>query len=390
MKQNFSEQITAIHDTVSRGFFVVAGGGSRVLSRLLSVPGASRTVLEARVPYSCAAMADFLGSVPEQFCSEPTARRIAAMAWQKAQKYERHPIPDPNSPQDHIFGFALTAALASTTPHRGEHRAYAAFHSASRTVSYALELEKGVLDRDGEEELTAAWALDLIAEFCGTQPAVHTPANECQAETAWSRVLTGKLPYIEIFRDGTIRETLSPETIGIFPGSYAPIHAGHCEIHRLAEQRLGGRTALELAILNADKPPLDFVTIRGRLTRIFEMPEFTGQSVLLSGLPFFTQKAEHFPNRTFAVGMDTLERINSVKYHSGEPLLLEKSHMLLKERGARFLVFGRVRKNDEGTQSFETFIPERFPETLRSICSGISESEFRSDLSSTQIRARKN
>ena len=75
------EKAAAIHASVGRGFFVCTGGGCGLLSTLLSVPGASQTVLEARVPYSAEAMTSFLGRRPEQFCSEPTARRIAAMAW---------------------------------------------------------------------------------------------------------------------------------------------------------------------------------------------------------------------------------------------------------------------------------------------------------------------
>lgn len=374
------EKAAAIHASVGRGFFVCSGGGSGLLSALLSVPGASRTVLEARVPYSAEAMTSFLGRRPEQFCSEPTARRIAAMAWYQARKL--------TPGDDSVFGFSLTATLATQREHRGEHRAFAAFQSAERTVSYSLELAKDKADRTQEEQIVTDWALDLVSEFCGILPASHKPTNDCTAPVAWRQVLTGALSFVELHRDGSVSETLSPQIDSIFPGSYAPIHSGHGMMHACAQRLLGKPPALELAVLNADKPPLDYITISERLERIWAEPAFRGNCVILSGLPFFEQKAEAFPGRTFIVGMDTLERIADTKYHHDEPILLEKSLRRISETGARFLVFGRVKSTSSG-KFFETFQPDRVPGTLAKICHGVPEEIFRKDVSSTEIRSRQ-
>ena len=372
------EKAAAIHASGGRGFFVCSGGGCGLLSTLLSVPGASQTVLEARVPYSAEAMTSFLGRRPEQFCSEPTARRIAAMAWIQARKLA--------TGDDSVFGFALTATLATLRKHRGEHRAFAAFQTAGRTVSYSLELTKDGADRAEEEQIVTDWALDLVAEFCGVLPANHQPANDCTAPEVWRQVLTGAIPFVELHRDGTVSTTLSPKIGGIAPGSYDPIHTGHGMMHACAERLLGSPVALELAVLNADKPPLDYVTISERLERIWAEPTFGSDCVLLSGLPFFEQKATAFPGRTFAVGIDTLERIADAKYHQNEPFLLEKSLRCISETGAHFLVFGRACSTPEG-KVFEAFQPDRFPKTLAEMCVGVPEETFRKDLSSTEIRA---
>ena len=49
----------------------VTGGGTLLLADLLTVPGASATVLDARIPYANAALAEFIGAVPEQADENP-------------------------------------------------------------------------------------------------------------------------------------------------------------------------------------------------------------------------------------------------------------------------------------------------------------------------------
>ena len=51
--------IARIHASSLRAMLVVTGGGTQAIADLLAVPGASRTVLEAVVPYSEAALVDF-------------------------------------------------------------------------------------------------------------------------------------------------------------------------------------------------------------------------------------------------------------------------------------------------------------------------------------------
>ncbi|NCF44140.1 MAG: hypothetical protein GWP70_04885, partial [Proteobacteria bacterium] len=57
--------IQALHDSAWQGVLHITGGGTSVLSKLLAVPGASRTVLDATIPYANAALAQLLGGVPE-------------------------------------------------------------------------------------------------------------------------------------------------------------------------------------------------------------------------------------------------------------------------------------------------------------------------------------
>src|SRR5579872_6443081 len=77
--------IGRIHDAPQRAVIVVTGGGASAVSELLAVPGGSRTLLEAVVPYSAAALTDWLRRRPEHFCVEETALAMAAMAYERAQ-----------------------------------------------------------------------------------------------------------------------------------------------------------------------------------------------------------------------------------------------------------------------------------------------------------------
>ena len=59
-----TELVQRLHALPDCGVFAVTGGGAVLLADLLTVPGASATVLEARVPYAGGALAEFIGAAP--------------------------------------------------------------------------------------------------------------------------------------------------------------------------------------------------------------------------------------------------------------------------------------------------------------------------------------
>ena len=87
--------IQALHDSQWRGVFHITGGGASLLSELLAVPGASRTLLDGSIPYAEQALADLLGTPPEQAASQATARALAMAAYrQGAQILRVHDVPE--------------------------------------------------------------------------------------------------------------------------------------------------------------------------------------------------------------------------------------------------------------------------------------------------------
>ncbi len=139
--------IQAIHDSPPRAVFAAAGAGSQALADLLGVPGASRTLLEALIPYAADAFDEFLGGAPEQYVSAETGRRMAGRALARARhlrELEAWPL----------VGLGCTATIVTDRPKKGEHRAHVATWTPARLRVYALRLEKG--DGPGERR-TVVW-----------------------------------------------------------------------------------------------------------------------------------------------------------------------------------------------------------------------------------------
>lgn len=134
----------------------ISGGGSPFLSDYLSVPGASQTFLEARIPYAPLATDDFLGFHPENYTSERTARLLAAAALRRAQ------ILAPDANPLALLGVGATAALVSERPKKGAHRVHCSILSRLGTFSASMTLKKNARTRAQEERLAADFIFSTL------------------------------------------------------------------------------------------------------------------------------------------------------------------------------------------------------------------------------------
>src|SRR5262249_33724074 len=158
--------IEALHRAPGKCVLALTGGGAGAAAMLLGVPGAARPVLEVVVPYHERALAEFLGHVPEQYCSAPTARALAARAHARASWL---------APGESVAGLGCTATLATDRPKRGEHRFHVAVHRAEVVTGYSLVMAKGARDRAGEETVLDAVILNALAAAFGIEERL-TPA----------------------------------------------------------------------------------------------------------------------------------------------------------------------------------------------------------------------
>lgn len=374
-----------IHAAPSRGVFFVTGGGSQAISQLLQVPGASQTVLDARVPYSYMALQQCVGGQLDSACSERAARALAMAALEQAHQL------DPSEPEQ-LFGIGATASLASDRPKRGEHRVHVSLQTRRASMVWNLRLAKNQRTRTEEEAIAASLVLHAAAVAADVVKQNAWLAETCDQLTSrkqasvplWQSILWGETPaaLIDPSDDVAIQAAdQSPPKI-LYPGSFDPPHVGHQQLVDIAKQKLGHQVDLELSLTNVDKPRLDYLGLNDRLQTIGG--EFPDATVWLTQTPTFLEKARQFPGVTFLVGADTLTRIVDPKYYGNDPAGRDTALTQLAEQEARFLVFGR-----QIGQQFVTLADLTLPPTLESRCQGVSAEEFREDISSTQLRSER-
>jgi hypothetical protein len=371
--------ISALHGSGRKAALAITGGGSGAIGELLRVPGGSRLLIEAQVPYDEQALAAFLGFAPPQASSADTAIAMARTARTRAASLAPAGAD--------LVGLGATAALVSDRPRRGEHRFHIAFANAAGIAHCTGVLAKGRRDRAAEEDLVSRAIVLWLARACGVaapSPQSLLDADEHYAETAVAagdaidRLLAGEHDRVTVQPDGKMMLS-APQPSVLFPGSFNPIHEGHVLLARVAEELRQQPLAFEISVTNVDKPPLAGETVRHRLG------QFAWKSpVELTRAPTFVEKSRLFPGTTFVVGVDTAERLFGPKYYGDDE---GRMHAALEEianaRGS-FLVAVRVDAAGRLRALSDIPVPRRYSDLFTEI----PEHRFRSDTSSSEIRAR--
>ena len=377
MDQEIAQVVAKIHDTPQQSVLAVAGAGNYALAWLLGVGGASRTVLETRVPYGYLAMTDFLGGhAPEQTVSADTARRMARAAWVRGMS-----LREQNAP---IVGLACTATIATDRTKRGDHRAFIATWDDDAWTTDELALEKGLRDRAGEEDVVSRLVIAAIARACGVSAELDLGLASSETVTTETtrhadpvqRLLDGDARWVTVHPDGRmVADGDAPRAL--LPGSFNPLHDGHTELANAASQALGAPVAYELSVSNVDKPPLPADEVHRRLE------QFRGiGDVALTRAETFVKKSELFPGCGFAIGWDTVTRLIQPRYYGGSRAAMLKALAEMWGRGSGFAVGGRT---DDGG-AFRSLSDVDIPDGFRPMFTEIPEADFRRDLSSTAIR----
>ena len=198
------ECVQALHHSPTQIVAALSGGGTLILGDMLTVPGGSRTLIEATVPYSYESISNYIGRVPEQFCCSRTARSLAMTAFYQARKILRsealrkHGYVDPEQispkavdvsheisgisesaiirsfqfvePEDlgesdayqHVIGVGCTASLVTDRHKMGDHRVHIAIQTLHLTIQFSLRLQKDARTRWEEERLVADLILNAI------------------------------------------------------------------------------------------------------------------------------------------------------------------------------------------------------------------------------------
>ncbi|PIN23725.1 hypothetical protein CDL12_03555 [Handroanthus impetiginosus] len=309
--------VEAIHGTNTQAVLYLSGGASQALGWLVSVPGASNTVLEAVVPYSRMSMVQLLGKVTAQFASRQTAQDMALMAYNRALKLSQPGYP--------VLGVGFTGSLASTRPKLGDHRFHVSTRTCDRLWASSVTLSKGLRTREQEDRVSSQFLLKAIAYACKIPATFDVELTDSETPDEYEMQFDED-QELEQLINGQICFKVYPflsdmskaERKIILSGSFNPLHAGHLKLLEVATSILGeGYPCFELSAENADKPPLTVSQIKQRVRQF----ENVGKMVIISNQPYFYRKAELFPGSAFVIGADTAVRLINVS-QSNQKILL--------------------------------------------------------------------
>ena len=366
-----------IHDSSHMAVVCVTGGGNLLMPWLLSVAGASRTVLESVVPYSSSALVDFLSSTPDQFVSLEAAKKMAKAAYARAIFLREGGEP--------VIGVGCTATIATDRLKKGDHKCHIVVCDATQSRMYSLKFEKGLRDRSGEDDIVSKLILRAICDLLelSCSPHINLGVNEVVLldqttyDVPFDALLSGHINSVSVSNGELIPD--NPIKGAVLSGSFNPLHEGHKDLLNVASNLTGLTVQFEMSVTNVDKPTLTKKEISRRLDQFSDYA-----TVILTRAPTFHEKSMIMPGSTFVVGLDTAERIIDVRYYDGEYNLMRTAFETIRNQGSRFLVAGRLAEN-----RFKILSDLSLASEFSDLFSSIPESEFRIDISSSNIRGHR-
>lgn len=362
----------AIIDSEWQFVLAVTGGGQGIIGDITRHGGMSSTLLEAIVPYSGASFAALVGGPVDHIVSSQASRAAAMACYRRAMKY---------SSGEKVFGMASSAALAKPDGERygRKHKVHMTIQDFERTID--MEIAYGGRTRADEEDLTATCIREAIKWGCHIAGDIDRKLSKVARDSFVITTGYGSIQARQLVHGAIDRYQTAWSPTAIFSSSCNPLHDGHFAMLHDASNRLGRPVDVELCIRNADKPPLDYITLNERFAHCqkeFERRMYMG-SVIPTNVPLFFDKARLFPGATFVVGSDTFERILSPKYYGSYGAVME-GLLNMSRYDAKFLVYPR-----KGHTWSDRLVPKEIMSRAAKFTTYLTDFEV-PEISSTELR----
>jgi nicotinic acid mononucleotide adenylyltransferase/nicotinamide mononucleotide (NMN) deamidase PncC len=274
-----------------------AGAGIGLPKELWEVPGASAYLSGASFPYSKEEQAEFLGFVPEKFCSKQHAIDMASAAYMKAFIFGgKKPI-----------GIGIAANVATTKTHRANHEFFTCIISDDKAIVDHAILVKGEGSAKRHED-GAKCDFDGLFMLLDMLNLTGSYAKEYEDVTEEARKRFFMRPFFAA--DGTRHGTISDTRLyALLPGSFNPPHAGHFGMANAFINDVENtwhdcrsKILFETTTNPCNKPTLSIQDLLKRARML------NGKDRIFTNVPLFIDKIKMFPGMPLIMGADTLDR----------------------------------------------------------------------------------
>jgi len=264
-----------------------SGAGTQVVRELWERPGASAWLSGATFPYAREETEEFLGFKPGGV-DHDAAVDLALEAYGRAYRYGGSAV-----------GLSLTASVASSRVHRGDHRVHAAVVTDEGAWSTDLVLRKGVgpEDRRTDDAVCTDVAMGLLGAALGLD------GGDFEQRPLLQEELLDRVLARPVFTRERTRTASLPWNAALMPGAYDPPHEGHLGVAGLVEAR-SWRVVHHVTVDPPHKAALTAQQAVGRARML------RGRDVVFTrGDALYVDKARAHPGKPLVVGADALDRM---------------------------------------------------------------------------------